>query len=108
MGVLDHARYLRRPTDSDDSVTPVLDLVPLSAWMDDAVTEPPQTARTHDRVDGVLARAIERGAVYRLDVPVDEELLHDYGWVVGVSGFHEYVSIDRDREAMHLVIASDD
>ncbi len=80
----------------------------IHSWIDDEMLEPPQTPRTHTRVDAVLDRAFGSGEVYRLDVPDDDSLMHEYGWVVGTTGFHEYVTIDRTNEAMHLVVASDD
>lgn len=80
----------------------------IHSWIDDEMLEPPQTPRTHARVDAVLDRALGSGEVYRLDVPDDDSLMHEYGWVVGATGFHEYVTIDRTNEAMHLVVASDD
>lgn len=80
----------------------------IHSWIDDEMLEPPQTPRTHERVDAVLDRALGSGEIYRLDVPEGEELMHEYGFVVGSTGFHEYVTIDRDAEIMHLLVASDD
>ena len=74
--------------------------------VDTWLTEP-QSARTHARVARLLARTLDSGTVYRLDAPDDEE--HRSNWVgVGATGFHEFVVIDREQEAMHLVVASDD
>lgn len=80
----------------------------IHSWMDDEMLEPPQTARTHARVDAVLDVALGSGEVYRLDVPEGEELMHEYGGVVGATGYQEYVTIDRVSATMHLVVASDD
>ena len=33
---------------------------------------------------------------------------HDWGWVVGVGGFIEYVAIAEDGASMNLLVASDD
>ena len=52
----------------------------------------------------ILARAT---AVYRLTVP-REGNEHDWGWAVGVHGFHEYVAINRSELSVTLIIASDD
>jgi hypothetical protein len=76
-------------------------------WLDDEMIEPPQSVRTHARVAQLLARTLDSGTVYRLDAPDDEE--HRSNWVgVGATGFHEFVVIDREHEAMYLVVASDD
>ncbi|MEV0891367.1 hypothetical protein [Promicromonospora sp. NPDC050262] len=78
----------------------------VDTWLDDEMAEP-QSVRTRARVARLLARALDSGTVYRLDVPDDEE--HRSNWVgVGATGFHEFVVIDREQEAMHLVVASDD
>ncbi|MFI9485375.1 hypothetical protein ACIG47_03210 [Promicromonospora sp. NPDC052451] len=79
----------------------------VDTWLDDEMIEPPQSVRTHARVARLLARTLDSGTVYRLDVPEGEE--HRSNWVsVGATGFHEFVVIDREQEAMHLVVASDD
>lgn len=79
----------------------------IDTWLDDEMLEPPQSVRTHARVARLLSRALDGGTVYRLDAPDDEE--HRSNWVgVGATGFHEFVAIDREQEAMHLVVASDD
>lgn len=46
------------------------------AWIDGEMLEPPQTPRTHARVDAVLDRALASGEIYRLDVPEGEDLMH--------------------------------
>jgi hypothetical protein len=33
---------------------------------------------------------------------------HEWGWVVGQGGFHEFVAIDRPAERLRLIVASDD
>ncbi|MEG8183221.1 hypothetical protein [Nocardia terpenica] len=33
---------------------------------------------------------------------------HDWGWVVGVDGFHELVVIDQPDQVLTLVVAADD
>jgi hypothetical protein len=77
-------------------------------WMDDALAEPPMSARSHERVEHLLSRTLDRGTVYRLDGPQDvgPDLLSYSG--VSTNDFHEFVAIDRERESMHLVVASDD
>ncbi|RIJ70626.1 hypothetical protein D1871_18040 [Nakamurella silvestris] len=39
---------------------------------------------------------------------MDESTWHEWGWVVGVNGFHEYVAIDRAAGTLNLLVASDD
>ena len=80
----------------------------IHSWIEDEVLEPPQTPRTHARVDAVLDRALARGKTYRLDVPEGEEFMHDCGLVVGATGYQEYVTIDRTSETIHLLVASGD
>ena len=41
---------------------------PIHSWIDDEMIEPPQSSRTHSRVDVVLDRALGSGETYRLDV----------------------------------------
>ncbi|MCP9276794.1 hypothetical protein [Mycolicibacterium arenosum] len=33
---------------------------------------------------------------------------HDWGYVVGCDGFHEYVCVDRGARELALIVASDD
>lgn len=77
-------------------------------WMDDELTEPPMSARSHERVEHLLSRTLDRGTVYRLDGPKDvgQDLWSYSG--VSMANFHEFVAIDRERESIHLVVASDD
>ena len=77
-------------------------------WMDDELAEPPMSARSHERVEHLLSRTLDRGSVYRLDGPknVERDLWSYSG--VSTTNFHEFVAIDRARESMHLVVASDD
>jgi hypothetical protein len=65
------------------------------------------SASASARVERLLSHTIEEGAVYQLAIPDDEERRSH--WVgVGGTGFHEFVVIDRERAAIHLVVASDD
>jgi len=105
-----HARWLADMLTPDmfSRVDPADARRTIHSWIDDEMVEPPQTPRTHARVDSVLDLALGGGEVFRLDVPEDDDLMHEYGVVVGATGFHEYVTIDRTSEVMHLVVASDD
>ncbi|MFC7025853.1 hypothetical protein ACFQHV_22155 [Promicromonospora thailandica] len=76
--------------------------------MDDELAGPPMSLRSHDRVEHLLSRTLDQGTVYRLDGPKDVEPdLLSYAGVSSTS-FHEFVAIDRERESIHLVVASDD
>jgi hypothetical protein len=75
----------------------------IHSWIDDEMIEPPQIPRTHSRVDVVLDRAFGSRETHRLDVPEREEFMHEYGFVVGATGYQH-----RASETMHLLVASDD
>lgn len=48
-----------------------------------------------------------QNVAYRLpDIRATAE--HEWGWVVGRDGFHEFVIIDRPNTTLSLVVASDD
>jgi hypothetical protein len=80
----------------------------IHSWMDDELTDPPMSARTHERVEYLLTQTLGHGTVYRLHGPEDvgQELLSYSG--VDATDFHEFISIDRESESMHLVVASED
>jgi hypothetical protein len=50
---------------------------------------------------------VHANGIYRLAVQRQGNE-HDWGWVVGTHGFHEYVAIDRTAKRVTLIIASDD
>lgn len=45
--------------------------------------------------------------LFQLAVP-REGNEHEAGWVVGRSGFHEFIAIDRERGTLTVIIAADD
>jgi hypothetical protein len=47
------------------------------------------------------------GDLYKLDNPGAEDE-HEYGYVTGDMGFHEFVVIDRNTCSTHVIVASDD
>lgn len=50
-----------------------------------------------------------REAMSRYRLPdLRETALHDWGWAIGNEGFHEFVLIDRRRDTVVLLVASDD
>ncbi|MFD6443816.1 hypothetical protein ACFWEJ_01850 [Promicromonospora sp. NPDC060204] len=79
----------------------------IHGWMDEEV-DTSMSARTHERVERLLNRTLEGGVVYRLTGPanVDREMWSYSG--VSIEPFHEFVAIDRGRESMQLIVASDD
>ncbi|WP_448629745.1 hypothetical protein [Cellulomonas soli] len=72
-------------------------------WTDPAFRQPPAVqGRLHD-----VYALLRSGTAYHLinPGPADE---HEYGYVTGQSGFHEFVVIDRPGGLVHVVVASDD
>lgn len=45
--------------------------------------------------------------IYQL-TGIDDDARHDWGWVVGTHGFHEFVVIDGAQSSIDLLVASDD
>jgi hypothetical protein len=72
-------------------------------WTDPGFCQPPAVQQ---RLQDVYA-LLRSGDLYKLDNPGAEDE-HDWGWVTGTKGFHEFVVIDRTRRSVHLVVASDD
>jgi hypothetical protein len=70
-------------------------------WTDPNFRQPPEVQQ---RLQNVYA-LLRAGDLYKLDNPSAE---HDWGWVVGTKGFHEFVVIDRSKHRVHLVVAADD
>jgi hypothetical protein len=72
-------------------------------WTDPGFRQPPAV---QGRLQDVYA-LLQSGVLYKLDNPgVENE--HEYGFVTGGMGFHEFVVIDRSSRSVHLVVASDD
>lgn len=72
-------------------------------WFDADFRQPPTVQRRLQDVHALL----RSGVVYRLINPgTDDE--HEYGFVTGGMGFHEFVVIDRAHGLVHVVVASDD
>ena len=81
----------------------------LSAWRHEWGTDedtPEERARADATLDAALALA--RRATHRLYLrDMRSEAEHDWGWVLGIGGFHEFVLVDADGK-VSLVVASDD
>lgn len=45
--------------------------------------------------------------IYQL-TGIDDDARHEWGWVVGTHGFHEFVVIDHTQSSIDLLVASDD
>jgi hypothetical protein len=105
-----HGRWWR------DKITPALfTLWPaaeaqslLRAWANDQDADEPMTPspevelRLQD-----LYTLLESGQLYKLNNP-GTEAEHDYGWVTGKGGFHEFVVIDRAKDEAIVLVAYDD
>ena len=72
-------------------------------WVDPHYRQPPEVQARLQKVYTLL----RSGNLYRLTNPSSEHE-HEYGWVTGELGFHEFVVIDRPGRMIHLVVASDD
>lgn len=81
----------------------------LQRWADDQDWTDPnyrQSPAAHRRLQDVYT-LLRSGDLYKLSNPGAEDE-HEYGWVTGNMGFHEFVVIDRTNRCLHLVVASDD
>lgn len=75
----------------------------LSSWVDWEDDVPAVEATLASEV---LPR-LEGDSIFRLpDLRTSAE--HDWGWVVGHAGFHEFVIVDRSAGLLTLIVASDD
>ena len=72
-------------------------------WTEPSFRQPPDVQR---RLQDVCA-LLRTGVLYELRNPgADQE--HDYGFVTGSLGFHEFLVIDRSAHRTRVVVASDD
>ncbi|GAA1034362.1 MULTISPECIES: hypothetical protein [Amycolatopsis] len=124
--LLRHGRYRDDYAGGGDNLTALvharyrLDLITLDSFTPADPTVEEQVLRTwaeqYDRLPAAVQAQMERElyprlhsatSLYRL-ADLDENAYHEYGSVVGFSGFHELVLIDRDTGALALAVASDD
>jgi hypothetical protein len=75
----------------------------IQAWAEDYE---PQASSTQDRRRNTVYPLLS-GAIYRLP-NLRDQAQHEWGWVVGQGGLHEFVAVDRDRQTLALLVASDD
>jgi hypothetical protein len=76
----------------------------IQTWADDP--EPPSQA-TQAFLDEKVFPLLSASALYRLP-DLRPSAQHEWGWVVGALGFHEFVAIDRDARSLALIVAADD
>jgi len=106
-----HGRWWRRHIGSDRFLrcAPERAVEVIRSWAEDQnrtdpnIVEPPG-AKQHLNDTYALLRT---GEVYELNNPPAEHE-HDYGWVMGAMGFHEFVVIDRTHRTTTLVVACND
>jgi hypothetical protein len=75
----------------------------LSAWLDGNPERFGVLAQFHE----VVLPHLDGDAVYRLP-ELRSIAEHEWGWVVGVDGFHEFVVLDHANRLLTLFVASDD
>ncbi|OJU62579.1 MAG: hypothetical protein BGO04_06005 [Microbacterium sp. 70-38] len=76
----------------------------ITDWLDTIDAEPGFAIAVRD----TLARLVPPDSrIYRLPA-LGEDKMHVYGWVVGTSGFHEFVILGEDARRVTVVVASDD
>jgi len=75
----------------------------IRSWADEPESQSVETqTRLRDAVYPLLT-----GTIYRLP-DLRDQAQHEWGWVVGTGGFHEFVAVDRDQQTLVLLVASDD
>lgn len=72
-------------------------------WTDPGYPQPPDVMHRLQALYSLL----RTGDVYKLHNP-GSEAEHDYGFVTGGTGFHEFIVIDRGTRTLHVLVASDD
>ncbi|SDF65018.1 hypothetical protein [Klenkia brasiliensis] len=89
---------------SFQSTDPASARATIQKWADDP--EPP-SSETHVILEKRVFPLLSVTPLYYLpDLRPDGQ--HDWGGVVGATGFHEFVAIDRPARSLVLVVASDD
>ena len=72
-------------------------------WTDPEFSQPPDAIQRLRTIYSLL----DSGSVLKLRNP-PREAQHDYGFVTGNLGFHEFIVIDRLLRTLHVIVASDD
>ncbi len=79
----------------------------LRDWVSSWVVEEEDGPQVRAMLAAEVLPTVGGDSIFRLpDIRVTAE--HDWGWVVGIAGFHEIVTIDRGSQELTLIVASDD
>jgi hypothetical protein len=76
----------------------------VQSWADSLCPQPVDVQK--ELGDQVYA-TLDAASVYQLP-DLRPGAQHEWGWVVGSTGFHEFVAISQDRTRLVLIVASDD
>lgn len=81
----------------------------IDAWANDQDWTDPEFSQPADAIQrlGTVYSILGSGPVLKLRNPPREDE-HDYGFVTGSLGFHEFIVIDRTLRILHVIVASDD
>lgn len=81
----------------------------IRAWADDQDWNEPGYRQPLEVIArlGPVFELLRAGDVYKLCNP-GAEAEHEYGFVTGNGGFHEFVVMDRTAGRLHVIVASDD
>ncbi|MFJ4169725.1 hypothetical protein ACIPY3_09455 [Paenarthrobacter sp. NPDC089714] len=81
----------------------------IDVWANDQDWTDPEFSQPADAIQrlGTIYSLLDSGSVRKLQNP-PREAEHDYGFVTGSLGFHEYIVIDRVLSTLHVIVASDD
>jgi hypothetical protein len=106
-----HGRWWRRHIGSDrfELCSPAHAVEVVRSWAEDQKWTDPNFTQPLDaqqRLNDTYS-VLQAGEVYELNNPLAEHE-HDYGWVMGRTGFHEFLVIDRTHRTATLVVTCDD
>lgn len=81
----------------------------INVWANDQDWTDPEYSQPADAIQRLetIYSLLGSGPVLKLRNP-PREAEHDYGFVTGSLGFHEFIVIDRILRTLHVIVASDD
>ncbi|MFJ4029377.1 hypothetical protein ACIPWF_18255 [Paenarthrobacter sp. NPDC089989] len=81
----------------------------IAIWANDQEWTDPQYSQPFEVIQRLetIYTLMGSGTVLKLRNP-PRESEHDYGFVTGNLGFHEFIVIDRILRTLHVIVASDD
>ncbi|MFK0005183.1 hypothetical protein [Paenarthrobacter sp. NPDC090522] len=81
----------------------------IKVWANDQDWTDPEYSQPADAIQRLetIYPVLDSGRVLKLCNP-PREAEHDYGFVTGNGGFHEFIVIDRTLHTLHVIVASDD